>query len=318
MATLKIWTLDSNNNGYWAIVEDISGVKYIEQELTEAQKAQARKNIGAASSTEEFIEIESPDVFIFDYTTKTWNIDPTGPFILTKSFNGTQLPGGDSFMHSCTYYKGDIVRHEIVGSPDMAVNDGAPYHIKQTIQHATMSMEHYRYWRTGSGWTGWNYTVHGPKPRLNGSCPSNIVSLGINYDDPMGGFVELVYTAADTVVTNYGNNHYVSYDKETTLTDAQKVQARDNIGAPAIGNNILDGALLIYNAQTKQIIDSGFTIKTFYDKILADIKTWIATTETIEDNEAGGQTAMYSAPPESVASVANEQGGDTLMIGGIE
>lgn len=52
MATLKIWTLDSNNNGYWAIVEDLSGVKYIEQELTEAQKAQARTNIGAVSQTE--------------------------------------------------------------------------------------------------------------------------------------------------------------------------------------------------------------------------------------------------------------------------
>lgn len=52
MATLKIWTLDSNNNGYWAIVEDLSGVKYIEQELTEAQKAQARTNIGAAAPSE--------------------------------------------------------------------------------------------------------------------------------------------------------------------------------------------------------------------------------------------------------------------------
>ena len=315
MAILKI----KQPNGSWAIVGDTSEtIKFTEQQLTEEQKKVARENIGAKAEVEEFIEIESPDDFIFDYTTKTWNIDPTGPFILTKSFDGTQLPGGDSFMHSCTYYKGDIVRHEIIGSPDMAVNDGAPYHIKQTIQHATMPMEHYRYWRTGSGWTGWNYTVHGPKPRPNGGCPSNIVSLGINYDDPMGGFVELVYTAADTVVTNYGDNHYISYDKETTLTDAQKVQARDNIGAPAIGNNILDGALLIYNAQTKQIIDSGFTIKTFYDKILADIKTWIATEEIIEDNSAGGQTATYSAPPESVASVANEQGGDTLMIGGIE
>lgn len=105
---------------------------------------------------------------------------------------------------------------------------------------------------------------------------------------------------------------------EQQLTEEQKQVARENIGAPTLGANIPDGALLIYNAQTKQITDSGFTIKTFYDKILADIKTWIATEEIIEDNAAGGQTAMYSAPPESVASVANEQGGDTLMIGGIE
>jgi hypothetical protein len=196
----------------------------------------------------------------------------------------------------------------------MGTTSGGYTKIKQVLSSSNPNLEHFRYTKPHQGaWDEWNRAAAHPKKEHNQL--THLVGIGSEY--VMGGN-RTSYQEAEPAITYYTDKHYVSYDKTTSLNATQKQLARDNIGAPTLGANIPDGALLIYNAQTKQITDSGFTIKTFYDKILADIKTWIATEEIIEDNEAGGQTAMYSAPPESVASVANEQGGDTLMIGGIE
>ena len=267
---------------------------------------------------EQFIPIESPDVFVYDTKTGTWTHDPLKSYIITTS-NWPELEEGGWHTHQCTYTVGDIVRGEIIGIEE---REGQQlYNIKQTIYHSAATFEHYRYFLVAENqltWSPWYRSTQFPK-ESNGSIPNYIVALGqsveqINFRSGM----DTIYYSAQSIVEEYGKLSFVSTNTIQNFDETQKQLARDNIGAPTLGANIPDGALLIYNAQTKQITDSGFTIKTFYDKILADIKTWIATEEIIEDNEAGGQTAMYSAPPESVASVANEQGGDTLMIGGIE
>lgn len=258
---------------------------------------------------EQFIPIENPDVFIFDQQTMTWNINPFGSFILTKDYPGTQLPGGDSMMHTCQYFKGDIVRNEIIGSS--AIEDGKPYSFKQTIYHSTMPMEHYRYWRPISEWTLWDYTVHGPKPIGANGVVDQMVGLTIDTTDPAGGFVQLSYCSTDKAVDHYGKTHFVSFDESTALTDAQKGQARENIGAPALGANIPDGALLIYNAQTKQITNSGYTIDTLKQWVRDYVETYISTEITIDDN---GNQILSVTGKETV--IDNPDGSQTLIIGG--
>ena len=137
------------------------------------------------------------------------------------------------------------------------------------------------------------------------------INKGLNGETDLGTYGIMYDPSTDAVKLGFGQ---VNEENKFRFNEAESapIAIRDDSGL------IQDGAIMIFDGTTNKLIDSGFTIKTFYDKILADIKTWIATEETIENNESGGQTAMYSAPPESVASVANEQGGDTLMIGGIE
>ena len=58
---------------------------------------------------------------------------------------------------------------------------------------------------------------------------------------------------------------YVSYDQEMNLSNEQKTQARNNIGAISveIAETPKDGEILVYDAATNKLVNSGYTINTF-------------------------------------------------------
>jgi hypothetical protein len=174
-------------------------------------------------------------VFIYDEKTHTWNINPIGSFVLT-----TDSPAWDSgkeedamdpdeaIDHACLWTKGSILRGILAGGRGLETGESEAIKIKQILTPSETNVEHYRYLTSYSSdtWKHWYRVTAYPKREHDQI--TKLVGIGSEYI--MGGS-SLSYQDADKVITNYGDQHYVSYDKETNLTNKQKNQARENIEA---------------------------------------------------------------------------------------
>ncbi|MBO5424037.1 MAG: hypothetical protein J6A25_00820 [Lachnospiraceae bacterium] len=243
---------------------DNTSLKYIEQELTEAQKAQARINIGAAEA-ETLIEIEDID-FIYDSTNKTWNKDPLKSYILTKSigYSDSDITNeledstfADPYGHFCALSEGSIIRGEVIATTDswgrLSPNT---IQIKQVAYDGPFRTEHYRLFN-GSKWTNWFKTIHHPNRIIQSESDSYTWTdsgtektidkifgfSGEYYFDTSPSYAGLdnnnimatpVAIDPDDLIKHYGKKHFLSYDEEQTLSDEQMEIARNNIGTAAI------------------------------------------------------------------------------------
>ena len=239
MAVLKIRKQD----GSWAVVGEPSAIKFTEQNLTEDQKKVARENIGAKADIEEFIEIEvsNLDDFVFSYSTMSWNRDPLKSYKVKLQGNPELRPDleTNSYGHFCKVCDGDIIRGELLNAEGFR-----NYYIKQTLYSGIPGEEHYRYYDSeGGSWTKWTKTLDHPVDVIASGTTST--PWNDNTIDKVMVFSEQTYSGVysgvgsavvnpDDLVTYYGDKHYASYDKATTLTDAQKAQARENIDAVSI------------------------------------------------------------------------------------
>ncbi len=262
MAILKI----KQPNGSWAIVGDTSEtIKFTEQQLTEEQKKVARENIGAKAEVEEFIEIEVDNLndFVYSHFTNTWNRDPLKSYKIKVQGNPELLPDleTNAYGHYCKVCNGDIIRGEL-----LQASDYSKCYVRQTLYSGIAGEEHYRYYDSeGDSWTKWTKTLEHPVDVIVANTTAT--PWNDNTIDKVMVFSEQTYSGVysgvgsavvdpDDLVNYYGDKHYISYDKETALTDLQKTQARENIGAAELKQDfkfIVDG--FIMTLWTCEIVD---------------------------------------------------------------
>jgi hypothetical protein len=115
----------------------------------------------------------------------------------------------------------------------------------------------------------------------------------------------------------FSGDVYVGSTSGINKDEGSKRLARvDELLQVEISETPKDGEILVYDATTNKLVNSGYTFETLLDKMYKMIDTYMNTSITIEDNDAGGVTQSVEAPVEAIATSANEAGGETLNIGG--
>jgi hypothetical protein len=162
--------------------------------------------------------------------------------------------------------------------------------VKQTILDNINNIEHYRIYSydaienaTGlvvniNGWSKWFSNLTRPRGKITAeeywetnkdeSFPLigidiiNLGSIGLHQSG-------LCTMDAIDLLNYYTERHVVYYDKAQPLTDAQKKQARDNIGAISVKNDstLKEGEILVYDTAEHKLVSSGYTFES--------LKEWI-------------------------------------------
>lgn len=324
MAILKI----KQPNGSWAIVGDTSEtIKFTEQQLTDEQKKVARENIGAKAEVEEFIELEvdNLDDFVYNYSTNSWNRDPLKSYKIKVQGNPELRPDleTDAYGHHCKVRNGDILRGELLNADD---NFKFHLYIKQTLYGGLAGEEHYRYWdEEGESWTKWTKTLDHPVDVI--AANTTATPWNDNTIDKVMVFSEQSYAGVysgvgsavvnpDDLVNYYGDKHYVSYDKETNLTDDQKKQACDNIGAiSTLRGEYIDSLDFIYSNGSWNHYPAGNYCGTSFQDINGEIITsWVLKGIELPISDQYLQY-LFTEDNQYVRSIINKEVGKWRRVG---
>lgn len=288
MAVLKIYTGETNG---WVPIEGAYALRYTQQALTKEQQKQARENIGAASSE---VIIKNDLEFNYNPETDTWDFDPTLTYIGTGNI---QLDCG-GYSHFASLSNWTLTGAGSAKAQRIQRAEGVYsvcLNVKQTILDNYNNVEHYRVYSYdameengvvsihSNGWSKWFSNL--PWPR-NNIAASDYWKLNDNVIFPVLGLDYVNNTSttglsqSDTCtidakdLINYWTERYadgalVHYDKSQSLTEAQKIQACNNIGAISveISETPKDGEILVYDATAKKLVNSGYTF--------ASLKEWI-------------------------------------------
>lgn len=284
---------------------DIEGSLWLSGDVKVGGTAEDKSD-AKALATEEYVDnaigsgaevtpiIKNDLDFSYDPETDTWDFDPT--LIYTGTGN-IQLDCG-GYMHfaslsnwTLTGY-GSIKAQRIQRSENMY---SICLNVKQTILDNFNNIEHYRVYSYdatetdgelsvhANGWSKWFSNL--PWPRSNASASDYWATsdsllfpiLGMDYRNhtaPTGLSQSDTCTidAQDLInywTGKYADNALVHYNKSQPLTDEQKAQARANIGTISveISETPKDGEILVYDAATNKLVNSGYTFES--------LKTWI-------------------------------------------
>ena len=102
---------------------------------------------------------------------------------------------------------------------------------------------------------------------------------------------------------------------EQQLTDEQKKVARENIGAISveIGETPKDGEILVYDATSNKLVNSGFTIDSLKQWVKDYVNTYISTEYIVQVADDGMTTLVVTG---DTKEEIDEAGNTILYIGG--
>lgn len=309
MAILKI----KQPNGSWAIVGDTSEtIKFTKQQLTEEQKKVARENIGASSQYEAKTIIHV-DILPTDNIEDKFYVKTPKATLGYKYADGSFNPEGHTV--DCSVMKDFLDPAEALPGYD---TDTGRWHMYYCMVDKNVYVNITEQIKSGTGNSivadcplGWQLVNDFGR---NGKYVTS--STSIFYLQGVAHSIE------EMVAPVAGMYYYILLEEENSDLlynvhgDWKTVVTQDKALQVEISETPKDGEILVYDATTNKLVNSGFTFETLFDKIHKMIDDYMNTSITVEENDAGGVTQSVEAPANAISTSANEAGGETLNIGG--
>ena len=308
MAILKI----KQPNGSWAIVGDTSEtIKFTEQQLSEEQKKIARDNIGAASQDEAKTIIRTGILPTDDIKDKFY-IKPSKATLGYKHSDGSFDPKGHTV--DCFIMEDFLDPAEALPGYNTDTGRWNMYYCaadKNVYVNITEQIKN----NTGDSIVadcplGWQLVNDfGYNGKYVTSTTSIFYLQGV------------AHSIEEMVAPATGVYYYILLEENSDLLynvrgDWKTIVTQDKALQVEISETPKDGEILVYDATSNKLVNSGYTFETLFDKMYKMIDAYMNTSITIEENDAGGMTQSVEAPAEAIATSANEAGGETLNIGG--